>query len=397
MAHALYGERMIGAPLNGVRVLDLTRLLPGPVATLHLADLGADVIKIEDHAAGDYARILGDGPDGISVFYRCVNRNKRGLRLDLKQPQGREVLLRLAAGADIVVESFRPGVSERLGIGYRQLAAVNRKIVYCAITGYGQDGPLASAAGHDLNYIGLSGVLEQIGVDGGRPAIPNLQIGDLLGGAMSAVMGMLAALFDAQRSGQGRLVDVAMSEAVLAHNLFPFFHLQSSGELPPRGGDLLSGGDAGYAVYATADGRYMAVAPLEEKFWAVFCATLGRPEWLPLHGARGAQAATLRHELAALFASRDQAYWQELFAGVDCCVTPVLSVNEALAHPHFVARGMTVQADGVCQYAPPVKLSGWVFSVERAAPTPGEHSAEILSTAGFSRAEIDRLQASGVL
>jgi crotonobetainyl-CoA:carnitine CoA-transferase CaiB-like acyl-CoA transferase len=177
---------MSGGPLAGVRVLDLTRLLPGPVATLHLADLGADVVKIEDHGAGDYARILGDGPDGISVFYRCVNRNKRGLRLDLKQTRGREVLLRLARSADIVVESFRPGVSERLGIGYAQLSAVNPRLVYCAITGYGQDGPLAEAAGHDLNYIGLSGVLDQIGIDGGQPAIPNLQVGDEQGGEQGA-------------------------------------------------------------------------------------------------------------------------------------------------------------------------------------------------------------------
>jgi len=385
-----------GAPLSGVRVLDLTRLLPGPVATLHLADLGADVIKIEDHSAGDYARILGDGPDGVSVFYRCVNRNKRGLRLDLKQAAGREVFLRLARDADIVVESFRPGVSDKLGIGYAALRAVNPRLVYCAITGYGQTGPLAMAAGHDLNYIGLAGVLDQIGVDGGQPAIPNLQVGDLLGGALTAVMGILAALFDARRSGQGRLVDVAMSEAVLAHNLFPFFAVQTTGRVPARGGDQLSGGDAGYGVYATADRRYMAVAPLEKKFWDVFCDALGRPDWKPRHAARGT-AAALRSELAALFASRDQASWSEFFAGIDCCVTPVLAVDEALRHPHFAAREMVVEADGVRQYAPPLKLSGWVFAVERAAPLPGEHALEILRAAGFSDDEVAALQQGSVI
>lgn len=388
---------MSGGPLNGVRVLDLTRLLPGPVATLHLADMGADVIKIEDHAAGDYARILGDGPDGVSVFFRSVNRNKRGLRLDLKQAQGREVLLRLARAADIVVESFRPGVSDKLGIGYEALRAVNPKIVYCAITGYGQTGPLAMAAGHDLNYIGFAGVLDQIGIDGGQPAIPNLQVGDLLGGAMTAVMGILAALFDAQRTGQGRLVDVAMSEAVLAHNLFPLFALQTAGAVPARGGDILSGGDAGYGVYATADGRYMAVAPLEQKFWQVFCEAIGRPDWQARHGARGAAAAALRRELVELFASRSQAYWRDFFANVDCCVTPVLNVAEALEHPQFRARGMVVQADGLTQYAPPVKLSGWVFAVDRAAPSPGEHSEEILRESGFGEQEIAALQAGSVI
>ncbi|HPT51175.1 MAG TPA: CaiB/BaiF CoA-transferase family protein [Accumulibacter sp.] len=388
---------MSGGPLTGVRVLDLTRLLPGPVATLHLADLGADVIKIEDHGAGDYARILGEGPEGVSVFYRCVNRNKRGLRLDLKQPQGRAVFLRLAESADIVVESFRPGVSDKLGIGYEALRAVNSRIVYCAITGYGQTGPLALDAGHDLNYIGFAGVLDQIGAVGGPPAIPNLQFGDLLGGAMTAVMGMLAALFDAQRTGQGRLVDVAMSEAALTHNLFPFFALQSEGRVPARGDDLLSGGDAGYAVYPTADGRYMAVAPLEKKFWDLFCDVLGRADWKVLHGSRGATADALRKDLTALFASRDQAYWQARFAAADCCVTPVLNVAEAIDHPQFLARNMTVRADGIRQYTPPLKLSRWAFAVQRVAPSVGEHSEEVLREMGFGTDEICALRQTAVI
>ncbi len=388
---------MTGGPLSGVRVLDLTRLFPGPVATLHLADMGADVIKIEDHEAGDYARVLGDGPDGVSYLFRCVNRNKRGLRLDLKRERGRALFLRLAATADVVVESFRPGVSERLGIGYETLRALNPRLVYCAITGYGQDGPLAGVAGHDLNYVALAGVLDQIGTDGGPPAIPNLQIGDLLGGATMAVIGILAALFDARRSGNGRLVDVAMSEAVLAHHLFPLFAFQSEGVVPERGNDLLTGGDAGYAVYETADRRYMAVAPLERKFWQIFCRTLGHPEWETLHGARGEQAADLRRQLTKIFASRSQAEWSEVFAAADCCVTPILTLAEALAHPQFVARGMVVSAGGVVQYAPPLKMSEWRFCVERSAPSAGEHNREILSEAGLSADEIDELVAESVI
>ena len=388
---------MSGGPLCGVRVLDLTRLLPGPVATLHLADMGADVVKIEDHGAGDYARTLGKGPGGVSVLYRCVNRNKRGLRLDLKQPSGRQAFLRLVRQADVVVESFRPGVSDRLGIGYAVLHELNPALVYCAITGYGQNGPLAAVAGHDLNYIGLAGVLDQIGVQGGAPAIPNFQIGDLLGGAMTAAMGILAALFDARRSGRGRFVDVAMSEAALAHNLFPFFALQSEGSVPQRGADTLSGGDPGYSVYATADGRYLAVAPLERKFWDVFCDALEHPEWKRLHGARGPAAHALRGEIAALVARRSLAEWCALFAGLDCCVTPVLDLAESLAHPHFRERGMEVFADGVRQFAPPLKLSGWSFDVERRAPFPGEHSEEILGEAGFSDEEIAALREAAII
>ncbi len=382
-------------PLAGVRVLDLSRLLPGPVATLHLADLGADVVKIEDTGAGDYARTMGDGPDGTSRFFRAVNRNKRGLSLDLKQAAGREVLLRLAAGADILVESFRPGVMDRLGVGYAALAAVNPRLVYCAITGYGQDGPWALRAGHDLNYIAQAGVLEQTGTAGGPPAIPALQIGDLLGGAMSAVAAILAALHRARTSGEGGFVDVAMAESVLAHNLFPLFALQAGGGPPPRGSDLLTGGHANYGVYRTADDRYMAVGALEEKFWQLFCDAAGRPE-LKARYAESASPA-LRRELETLFAGRTQAEWTALFDGVDCCVTPVLTPAEALAHPQAQARRMTVAADGMTQYAPPFRISGWDFAVERAAPSPGEHAGEILAEAGYSPAEIDELRLSRIV
>jgi crotonobetainyl-CoA:carnitine CoA-transferase CaiB-like acyl-CoA transferase len=383
------------APLAGVRVLDLSRLLPGPVATLHLADLGADVIKVEDTGAGDYARTMGDGPDGTSWFFRAVNRNKRGLRLDLKQEAGRAALKRLVAGADVLIESFRPGVMDRLGVGHAVLAEVNPRLVYCAITGYGQDGPWAMRAGHDLNYIAQAGVLEQTGVAGGQPAIPALQIGDLLGGAMSAVAAILAALLRARTVGEGGFVDVAMSEAVLAHNLFPLFALQGGGGLPPRGTDLLTGGHANYGVYRTADDRYMAVGALEEKFWQLFCDAAGRPE-LKARYAESASPA-LRRELETLFAGRTQAEWAALFDGVDCCVTPVLTPAEALDHPQARARGMSIAADGMTQYAPPFRISGWRFAVDRPAPAAGEHGDEILAEAGYTPTEIAALRRDGCI
>ena len=385
---------MSNSPLKGIRVLDLSRLLPGPVASLHLADLGADVIKIEDTGVGDYARTMGDGPDGTSWCFRAVNRNKRGLTLNLKQSPGREALLQLVASADILLESFRPGVMERLGLGYEALLATNPRLVYCAITGYGQDGPWALRAGHDLNYIAQAGVLEQTGSKGGPPAIPALQIGDLLGGAMTAVSAMLAALFKAQATGEGSFVDVAMSDSVLAHNLFPLFARQS-GQLPARGDDLLTGGHANYGVYRTQDGKYMAVAPLEEKFWRLFCDAIGRSELK----ARYAETATpeLRRELETLFASRPQADWVALFDAVDCCVTPVLSLDEALEHPQMRARAMSLTADGMTQYAPPFKISGWSFAVEKLAPAPGEHTDEILSELGYDAEQIASLRKSRIV
>ena len=378
-------------PLAGIRILDLTRLLPGPVATLHLADLGADVIKIEDPQVGDYARTLGTGQGVDSAYFRMINRNKRGLLLDLKKPEGVEVFLRLAETADVIVESFRPGVVDKLGVGFSAVTAVNPKIAYCSISGYGQDGPYKDLAGHDINYLGYAGVLDQIGREGGDPALPNFQIADLLGGALTAAMGILAVVLEAQRSGRGRYIDVAMTDSVLAHTYFSMLRLNDAGHSLPRGSDLLSGGLPCYAAYRCADGRHMAVGALEGKFWKTCCALLGQPAWSERQWDAG-----LRSEVAALFATRTRDDWAKLFAAVDCCVTPVLTPEEAVDDAQITARGMVLRDDGLTQFAPPLKLSDHEFTIRQAAPKAGEHSAEILRAAGYSDTQIDRLQATGV-
>jgi alpha-methylacyl-CoA racemase len=379
-------------PLAGIRVLDLTRLLPGPVATLHLADLGADVIKIEDPQVGDYARTLGTGQGADSAYFRMINRNKQGLRLDLKKPEGVDVFKRLASTADVIVESFRPGVMDKLGIGYAVIAELNPRIAYCSISGYGQDGPYKDLAGHDINYLGCAGVLDQIGCAGGSPAVPNFQIADLLGGALTAAMGILAAVVEAQRTGKGRYIDVSMTDSVLAHTYFTMLRLNDGGHSLPRGSDLLSGGLPCYGVYRCADGRHMAVGALEGKFWEVFCEVLDRPEWV-----RRQWDASLRVEVAAIFASRPCDDWAQLFAVVDCCVTPVLTPEEALGNEQIVARGMVLQEDGLTQFAPPLKMSEFEFSIRQSAPAAGEHNATILAAAGYSPDEIEQLAASGAL
>lgn len=386
-------------PLAGIRVLDLSRLLPGPMASLHLADLGADVIKIEDTGAGDYMRAMGGGGEEgrASYFYRAINRNKRSLALDLKRAEGREAFLKLAGRSHVIIEGFRPGVVDRLGVGYEAVRAVSPGIVYCAISGYGQDGPYVRRAGHDINYIGYAGVLDQVGTAGGPPAIPGLQIGDLLGGALTAVMGILAALLDARASGQGRYVDVSMADAVLAHAVFPLQAYLSAGRATPRGLDMLTGGLPCYNVYRTADGRFMAVGALEPRFWEVLCDTIGRPHLKARHDVAGAEAEAVRAEVAAVFAAEPQAHWVKMFADVDCCVTPVLTIGEALRDPQFLARGMAVEADDMVQLALPLKLDDCPFSVERAAPSAGEHSEEILRELGYDAGAIAALRAGGVI
>lgn len=386
-------------PLAGLKVLDLTRLLPGPVCTLHLADLGAEVIKIEDTGVGDYARTMGLGaaPGEDSFFFRVVNRNKRGMRLDLKQPSGVEVFLRLARDADVIVESFRPGVVDKLGVGYTAVQAINPRIVYCAITGYGQDGPWRDRAGHDLNYIATSGVLDQIGTRDGAPAIPNLQIGDLLGGALTAAMGILAAVIGAKATGQGRYVDVAMTDATFAHAYTGLLSVLARGQTLPRGVDDLNGGLPGYGLYRTQDGRHIAVGALEPKFWKVFCDTIGRLDLTPFGLARGDDGERTRRALEALFASQPLAHWAAQFENVDCGVTPVLSFEEAMDHPQLKARGMLPEVAGLQQFAPPFKLSDHEFAVRAPAPKVGADGTALLRAAGYADAEIAALRARGVI
>ncbi|QDZ27581.1 CaiB/BaiF CoA-transferase family protein [Noviherbaspirillum sp. UKPF54] len=337
----------INKPLQGIRVLDLTRLLPGPMATLHLADLGAEVIKIEDPGAGDYARTMGPVRHEVSQFFVAVNRGKQFMRLDLKKEEQREEFLKLAEAADVVVESFRPGVMDKLGVGWEVLKRRNPRLVMCAISGYGQDGPLAQMAGHDINYIGLAGMLEQnVGPDG-VPALSNLQVGDLLGGAQAAVQGILAALLGVKMNGCGRFIDVSMTDAVFVHNIMPLVAVNNFGRTAVPGRDLLTGGVPCYNVYRTGDGRFMAVGALELKFWESCCDVLQRPDLKTRHWSLGQEvggtdAMAVKAELDAIFAQHSLATWTERFAGVDCCVTPILRMDEAIAHPLFQARAMAV-------------------------------------------------------
>ncbi|RQH07901.1 CoA transferase [Paraburkholderia dinghuensis] len=334
------------AALQGLRVLDLTMLLPGPVATLRLAEMGADVLKIEPPGTGDATRVMmQSSADEVATrpgaFYRLVNRGKRETRIDLKSESGRNVLLALAREADVIVESYRPGVMTRLGVGYEKLRTINPRLVYCAISGYGAEGPFADRAGHDLNYIGYSGVLDQLATRDGTPALPNFQIADLLGGALSAVTQILAALWYVARGGGGRFIDVSMAHATYAHNVVAQVALANDDEAANQpGGGLLNGGVPCYNLYRTQDGRWLAVGALELKFWQALCKALDRDDWAERHWSLGqaiggADAAALTRELAAIIASEPLQTWIDRLEPIDCCATPVLTPGEAARHPLF--------------------------------------------------------------
>jgi crotonobetainyl-CoA:carnitine CoA-transferase CaiB-like acyl-CoA transferase len=364
---------------------------------LHLADLGAEVIKVEDTGAGDYARTLGAKPGAASAFFRMVNRGKRSIALDLKDARGREAFLALARRADVVVEGFRPGVVDALGVGYDAVRAVRPSIVYASISGYGQDGPRARYAGHDVNYLGYAGVLDQTGTRGGPPALSNLQVADLLGGALTTALAIVAALAGALRSGRGRRIDVAMADAALAHNIFALHAFVQDGRVAPRGEDLLTGGVPCYGVYPTRDGRWLAVGALEAKFWRALCSTIGRDDLVGGQLATGPDGDRVRTALEATFQTRTMREWVAAFDGVDACVTPVLSLDESLADPQFTARGMVVEdADGAPAFAPPWQFAGESRRGTGAAPAQGEHTRAILAEAGYADEAIEALVAAGV-
>jgi alpha-methylacyl-CoA racemase len=304
------GHIGLAKPLSDIRVLDLSRLLPGPMASLHLAEFGADVLRIEEP---------GRDSDVPAALAEILNRGKRALEIDLKSQAGREQFLELARGARVIVESFRPGVVDRLGIGYEQVRAINPRIVYCSISGYGQTGPHRLRSGHDINYLAASGVGDQIGTVDGPPVIPNLQIGDLMGGSLTAAMRILAALV----AGEGCYIDVSMTASLKEHAVVALAHMRTTGRAPLRGSAPLSGAWACYNYYRAADGRYLAVGALEPKFWQRLCSALGRPDL-------EARQCAPPDELGAIFAGQPSSHWLELLRDVDCCVNLVLTLEEAL-------------------------------------------------------------------
>lgn len=384
-------------PLAGLKVLDLSRLLPGPYASLVLADLGATVDKLEEPDGGDYIRQMPPLHEGESALFLGLNRNKRSLTLNLKTPEGRDALKRLVRGYDVLLESFRPGVMDKLGLGSEALRAENPRLVYCSISGYGQTGPDRLKAGHDINYVARAGVLGYGGAAGGAPAFPGVQIGDIGGGSLFALVGILAALHERERTGQGRFVDVSMTEGSMAFlhmHLAARLALGEHGQPLQRGREALNGGYACYGLYRTKDDRWLSVGSLEPKFFSGLCERLGRMDLLEAGYDLNGGAERVKAELARLFAEHPLSHWQQVLAGSDLCIEPVLEGDEVLADPQHRARGLFVEVEDaqrgrkVTHLLTPLRMGPTPL---RPPPTLGQHSREILSEAGFSTEEMRRL------
>jgi len=376
-------------PLRGVKVLDLTRLLPGPFATLILGDLGAQVDKIEDMSGGDYLRHFPPHIGDQSSMFLALNRNKRSAVIDLKRPAARDAFLAMAKSYDVVIEQFRPGVLDRLNLSHATLREANPRLVVCALTRYGQDGPLAKRAGHDLNYLARAGVLGFQGPADGPPQVPGFQLADF-GGGLWCVVGILAALAERARTGEGSVVDIAMIEASMGFALGGF-GLAFAGAAPARGGEALIGGIAPYNTYATKDGRYVTLAALEPKFWLAFCAGAGiesdMTAMLP-----GPHQAALKAKLAGIFATKTRDEWAAFGAQHDCCLEPVLTPDEARADAHLTARGVFFAMGAIPQMRTPVTPKDATHTLP---PKQGEHTIAILREAGIDDAQIEAMRAEG--
>lgn len=357
-------------PLVGLRVIELAGIGPGPHAAMLLADLGADVVRVERPSGG--LRLVPEGEDQIL-------RGRRSVMCDLKHPSGRETMLRLVERADVLIEGLRPGVTERLGVGPADCHARNPRLVYARMTGWGQDGPLADRAGHDINYIALSGVLHAVGNAGGKPVPPLNLVGDFGGGSMFLVAGVLAALWERERSGAGQVVDAAMVDgvSVLAQM---FWSLRACGLWSEaRGSNLLDSGAPFYDTYACSDGHYVAVGALEPQFYAALLEGLGLTE-ADLPGQLDpAGWPVLRQRFTAMFASRSRDEWMAVFEGTDACVAPVLSFAEVPAHPHIAARGTVITLGGVPQAAPAPRFSRTRPDRPTPPPKPGADTAAVLA------------------
>jgi len=388
--------------LEGLKVLDLTRLLPGGYCTLLLADMGADVLKVEDPFGGDYMRWFPPKVNEESAYFLAVNRNKKSMKLNLKHERGKEIFKELAKHYDVLVEGFRPGVMDRLGLGYEEISNINPRIIYGSLSGYGQDGPYSQRAGHDINYIGIAGILGITGFADRPPVLPGVPMADFGGGGMLAALGIMMALYHRKRSGKGQYVDISMMDGVASWMANIAAKHFVSNDPHNRGEVDLAGGFVCYGCYETKDGQYLSVGALEPKFWANFCRLIEREDLVDIQVDKD-EDGKLKEEVAGIFKSKTMGEWLALLDGEDTCIEKINTVAEAVKDPQMLHREMVVETEHptegrVKSMGIPIKMSETPGSVDRLpAPAYGAHTREVLLGLGLSEAEIEKMAEEKVI
>ena len=389
-------------PLEGIKILDCTRLLPYQYCTMLLGDLGADVLKIEEPREGDYGRWVDSEQTKERETFVMANRNKKSMKLNLKHEKGKAILKRLAADYSVLVESFRPGVMDRLGVGYDDIKKINPSIIYCSTTGFGQTGPYRSKVGHDINYLGYSGVLGLTGEQTGKPVLPGIPIGDMAGGGLTTAMAILAAIVGRERTGKGQYIDVSQTDVLTSLNLrnfATFLAQRKGGTASPLN---LQGFSLCYNTYRTSDNKFIAFGPVEPKFWRNFCITVGKEEWISDHLLGYEDGSRATEALKNLFAGKTRKQWEEIFDKVESCISPILTLEETLEDEHLKEREMFTRVDDpergeTIQLGFPAKFSDELDFMRSPAPFFGQHTEEVLSGLGHSQSEIEKLKEEGVI
>ncbi len=388
-------------PLDGVRILDFSRLLPFNYATLLLADMGAEVLKIEEPILGDYMRWAPPILKKENAVFLMLNRNKKSMKLNLKTEKGREIVQKLVEKYDVVFETFRPGVMEKLGLGYNELKKINPKIIYCSTTGYGQDGPYIDKPGHDINYISVAGILGVTGRHTGAPVIPGIPIADMSSGVFSA-LAIVSALLARERTGKGQYIDVSMTDAVLTFNVLHIGTYISGYSLGEEGTLSTLGESAYYNVYETKDKEFIAFGNIEGKFWANFCKIIGREDLISKQFVSKSEEKKILSEVREIMRTKTRDEWLKLMEGQDICVTPVYSIGEVIQDPQLRHRKMFIEVEHPVEgktlhVAFPLKFSETPATIRTPAPLFGQHTNEVLKELGYNEEEIENLEKEGVI
>jgi crotonobetainyl-CoA:carnitine CoA-transferase CaiB-like acyl-CoA transferase len=388
-------------PLEGIKVLDLSRLAPGPFCTMILGDLGADVLKVEGPREGRLVAAVVSDEERASA-YNAVERNKRSIVLNLKLEPARKIFYQLAEKADVIVEGFRPGVVKRLGVDYDTIKEINPRLIYCSLTGYGQDGPYSNLVGHDVNYISIGGALGIMGIPGGAPTIPSNIVADFAGGGTNAAVGILAALIARDKTGKGQYVDIGMADGVVSLMSMSLSRYFESNQVPERGNDMLTGGVPHYSVYETKDGKYVSIGCLEPWFYENLCRALGREDFIPHQFTEGEKREEIFSAFREIFRTKTRDEWFDYLSQWDICVAKVYTLDELSTDPQLIHRNMILELDHpelgkVKQPGISLKLSQTPGSIRSFGPALGQHTDEVMLDLGYSKERIEELRKEGTI